>query len=443
VRSRLSLFLTRRFFIALGADIVLFVAGYYSPLLFAIGKLLFYAIALLLLFDLVLLYRTRNGLRGRRHTPERLSNGDDNEIRLALLSGYSFPVVATVTDEIPFQFQIRNMAYPVALPANGGREISYTIRPTERGVYNFGTINAFVASPIGLVHRRYRIPQEQDLAVYPSYLQMRRYELLAFSNRLTELGIKRIRKVGHTMEFDQIRDYVAGDDVRSINWKSTARRAHLMVNQFQDERSQAVYCVIDKGRAMKLPFEGMTLLDYAINTSLVLANIVIHKQDRAGLITYSDRMGSIVPAERNHLQMHRINEVLYNQTTDFLDSNVELLYGTIRRRVSTRSLMLLFTNFETLSSLERQLPYLRKIAADHLLVVIFFQNSELFSFVERPAGSIEEIYTKTIAEKFIFEKKRIVKELARYGIHSILTTPSALTVDALNKYLELKARRMI
>lgn len=443
MRYRNNLFLAPRFFLLLGTNVALFAVSYYSALLFTLGKVLFFSIVLTTLFDLFLLFRTRNGLDAHRDAPERLSNGDQNEIRLPIINRYPFPITATVTDEMPFQFQVRDMAFPIQLAPRGERQISYTVRPTERGVYNFGSINAFVASPIGLVQRRYSIPQGEILPVYPSYLQMRRYELIAISNRLTELGIKKIRKVGQTMEFDQIRDYVPGDDVRSINWKSTARQARLMVNQFQDERSQAIYNVIDKGRTMKMPFEGMSLLDYAINTSLVLANIAIKKQDRAGLITFSDKMGSILPAERNHLQMYRINEILYNQTTDFLEPNFELLYGTIHRRVTTRSLMILYTNFETYSALERQLPFLRKIAMDHLVVVVLFQNTELFSFVERPAETIEEIYTKTIAEKFIFEKKRIIKELSRYGIHSILTTPSELTVDTLNKYLELKARRMI
>lgn len=436
-------FLEKRFFIALGIDILLFALGYYYGVAFVVAKLLFFTLMLLTLLDMLLLFRQREGLDGTRDAPERLSNGDENAIRIALRSRYPFPVVTTVTDEIPFQFQVRNMSFPVRLASRGQTQIEYHLRPTKRGEYGFGRINAFVASPLSLVHRRFRLGAEQTLPVYPSYLQMRRYQLLAISNRLTEVGIKRIRRIGHTMEFDQIRDYVPGDDVRSLNWKATARHARLMINQYQDERSQPVYNLIDKGRTMKMPFEGMTLLDYAINTSLVLSNIAIMKQDRAGLITFSDKIGSVLPAERNHLQMHRINEILYNQKTAFHDSSFERLYGTVRHRVTTRSLLLLYTNFETYSAMERQLPFLRKMATDHLLVVIFFQNTELLDFAEPPSSSIEEVYMKTIAEKFIFEKKRIVKELSRYGIHSILTTPGDLTVSTLNKYLELKARRMI
>lgn len=132
-------------------------------------------------------------------------------------------------------------------------------------------------SPIGLVAKKYTFCNQREVPVYPSFLQLRKYNLMAFTNRLLEYGLKKIRRIGHTMEFEQIKDYVLGDDIRNINWKATAKRSQLMVNQFQDERSQPIYSVIDKGRVMKMPFEGLSLLDYAINSSLVISNIAIKK----------------------------------------------------------------------------------------------------------------------------------------------------------------------
>ncbi len=349
----------------------------------------------------------------------------------------------TIVDELPVQFQKRDMEATLTIPSGGSRAVSYTVRPVERGEYRFGTINVFARTPLGLVRRRYRSGGDLMAPVYPSYIQMRRYELLAISNRLSQAGIKKIRRVGQTMEFDQIREYVIGDDFRNINWKATARTSELMVNQFQDEKAQQVYSVIDKGRVMKMPFEGMTLLDYAINTSLVISNIALLKGDKAGLATFSEKMGTLLPAERRRSQMQKVLEILYNQRTNFMESSFDLLYATIRRKLTTRSLLFLYTNFETLSSLQRQLPYLRNIARDHLLVVVFFENTELRAMLETMPTDTEGVYLKTIAEKFAFEKRLIVKELQRYGITSILTTPSGLTVSTINKYLELKARRLI
>jgi uncharacterized protein (DUF58 family) len=245
------------------------------------------------------------------------------------------------------------------------------------------------------------------------------------------------------MEFEQIKEYVPGDDVRNINWKATAKRNDLMVNQFQDEKSQPVYSVIDKGRVMKMPFNKLSLLDYAINATLVISNIALKKHDKAGMFTFSRKVEDRVVAQRRNAQMNLLLETLYNIKTDFSESDFSRLYIEVKHYIKQRSLLLLYTNFETLDALHRQLPYLQAIAKTHLLVVIFFENTELKEYLTKSAETTHQIFEKTIAEKFIFEKKLIVNELQKYGIQSILTAPEDLTVNTINKYLEIKARGLI
>lgn len=245
------------------------------------------------------------------------------------------------------------------------------------------------------------------------------------------------------MEFEQIKEYVPGDDIRTINWKATARKGGLMVNSFVEEKSQQVYCILDKGRLMKMPFQGMTLLDHAINSTLVMADICLHKQDRVGLMTFGDKMGSLVAADRKPLQRDKIMQVLYKQQTGFLESDFDMLYMQVRNKIKQRSLLILYTNIETLNGLKRRLPYLRSIARYHLLLVVFFENSELSKLSQANAENLEDVYIKTIAEKFLFEKKLIVRELQKYGILSLLTRPENLTVQTVNKYLELKNKQAL
>jgi uncharacterized protein (DUF58 family) len=240
-----------------------------------------------------------------------------------------------------------------------------------------------------------------------------------------------------------IKEYVGGDDIRTINWKATARKNSLMVNHYQDERSQQVYSLIDKGRVMEMPFNGLSLLDYAINASLVISNIAIKKSDKAGLITFQDKINATVPAGKQSRQMSLILETLYNQKTSYRETDFSVLFSHIRRKVTQRSLLLLFTNFESLYGLQRQLPFLKRLADQHLLVVIFFENTEVNSLLHRPARDLKQVYQKAVAEKFNYDKKVIVKELARNGIQALLTAPEHLTVNTINKYLELKARGMI
>ncbi|MBL0741492.1 DUF58 domain-containing protein [Chryseolinea lacunae] len=438
-----ALYLNSRLFIAIGVVVASFLISFIADGFIVVPQALFFLLLALVATDLLLLFRTRRGLHGHRFTPEKLSNGDDNEIRIHFENFYPYKVTLQVIDEIPHQFQRRDLTFDLVLAPGESKVLRYFLRPVKRGEYSFGAVNAFVRSPLGLFSRRFRFSDDALVPVYPSFIQMRKYELLAISNRLVDLGIKKIRRIGQNMEFESIKEYVSGDDFRTINWKATARKNHFMVNHYQDERSQQVYSLIDKGRVMQMPFNGLSLLDYAINASLVISNIALKKSDKAGLITFQDRIGSMLPASRQNNQMSQILEVLYNQKTAYRETDYSALFTQVRRKVTQRSLLLLFTNFESIYGLQRQLPYLKRLAQQHLLVVIFFENTEMKSLLQEPAHQLKEVYYKAIAEKFSSDKKLIAKELAQHGIQALLTAPEHLTVNTINKYLELKARGMI
>ena len=438
-----SLYLQKRFFIALGILVVLFVFAFFFERLEDYMKIGFFVVMALLFIDVLLLYRMKEGIMASRNLPTKLSNGDSNPIELLVSNQYNTTVDVKIIDELPTQFQERNFEIKYQLKAKDSKTFSYSIRPTERGEYHYGALQVFVGSFLGLAQRRFSFDQAAMVPNYPSFLQMRKYELMAFTNKLKDYGLKKIRRIGHTMEFEQIKDYVQGDDVRNINWKASAKRNQLMINQFQDEKSQPVYSVIDKGRVMKMPFEELKLVDYAINATLVISNIALKKGDKAGMFSFSNKVSNQVMAQKRASQMNLILETLYNLDTDFKESDFARLYVDIKRTITQRSLLLLYTNFETMDALHRQLPYLQAIARSHLLVVIFFENTELKELVKSPANSTQEIYQKTIAEKFVYEKKLIVNELNKYGIQTILTEPQNLTVNTINKYLEIKARGLL
>lgn len=438
-----DLFLNNRLFLLAGIIVTIFITTFVLGGGYFIPKTLFFIFLITQFTDLILLFRVKRGLAGKRILADKLSNGDENEISIYLENFYTFKTDLRVFDEIPHQFQRRDLEFNLQLSAGESKVIKYHLRPVKRGEYSFGAVNVLLSSPLKLFSRRFRFSADKLVPVYPSYIQMRKYELMAISHRLTDTGIKKIRRIGQNQEFELIKEYVAGDDFRTVNWKATARKSRLMVNQYQDERSQQVYSLIDKGRVMQMPFHGMSLLDYAINATLVISNIAIKKSDKAGLITFQDRIGSMLPAGRLNNQMASIQEVLYNQKTAFLETDFSVLYSRIRRSISQRSLLLLFTNFESIHGLHRQLPYLINLARTHLLVVIFFENTELKEVIDEPAESLKEIYYKAIAERFRYEKNLIVKELQKHGIQSILTPPEKLTINTINKYLELKARNLI
>lgn len=426
-----------------GSASVVFVISYFQPAFFRIGGLILLLLALAVVLDALLIYSKAEGMKAARAVSDRFSIGDPNKVLIHIHNKYGFPVRTSVIDEIPIQFQERKWIRRAMIGRNEKYELEYSLKPLTRGEYVFNDINLFAHGPLQLVKRRYIFPAHQIVKVYPSYIQMRRFQLLAVANRLQEAGVRKIRKLGHSMEFEQIKEYVRGDDYRTINWKATARKDGLMVNNYTDERSQQIYCLINKGRVMKMPFGGMTLLDYAVNASLVLSNVAMVKQDKAGIITFEKNIDTFLVADKKPTQMNMVLETLYRQRTEFLEPDFEKLFSVIRNRITNRSLLVLFTNFESLESLQREMPALKKIAHYHLLLVVFFQNTELKSLVEKSADSLEGIYIRTIAEKFAYEKRLMVKELHKNGIPSILTTPENLTVNTINKYLELKTRMSI
>lgn len=438
-----SFYLSNRFFFTLALCVLGYFVSYIFEASLFIMTVVMSVLAVFLLLDTFSLYRQTRGIDAFRNCPERLSNGDVNTISLSVSNKYPFRVAIKIIEEVPFQFQKRDLTFSTSIGVRKSEVLYYDLRPTERGVYQFGAINVYVAGLLGLVTRRYIFDENKDVAVYPSFLEMHKYELLAASHRLTDYGIKKIRRIGHATEFDHIKHYVLGDDPRTINYKATARMSQLMVNTYQEEKSQPVYCLIDKGRTMKMPFNGLTLLDYAINTTLMVSTTALNKGDKAGLITFSKNVDEILPADRQRRQRVKILETLYAQKTDFKESDYERLYATVRRKLSQRSLIVLFTNFETVNGMRRQLKYLTHMAKDHLVLVAFFLNSEFNEVLESSPAGLEDIFRKGMAEKLWNDKYLIVKELNRYGIHTILSKPENLTINSINKYLEFKSRGLI
>ena len=375
--------------------------------------------------------------------PQKLSNSDPNPVGIRFTSSYPFKTWVSIVDELPEQFQKRDFDHRASLLKGEKKRFDYIVKPVDRGEYFFGNLNVFASSPLRIVKRRFTFQKGTMVPVYPSIIQMQRYDFLAISNRLTEFGVKKIRRIGHTQEFEQIKEYIKGDDFRTINWKATAKQNQLMVNQYQDERSQPIYSVIDTGRVMKMPFDGLKLLDYAINSALAFSNVALKRNDKTGMIAFSKTITSFVAAQQRIPHLNTIMEKLYRIDTQFSDSDFGLLYAHVKRKVTHRSLLLLYTNFEHISALKRQLPFLLGMVKKHVLVVIFFENTELEELIAKDAENLQAIYHKTIAEKFSLEKRLMQKELHRYGIQTILTKPENLTINTINKYLEIKARGLL
>ena len=432
--------LRNRFFWWLGGLIILYTVSFFIPFLYPVAIVAMLFFAALTLVDAALLFIVKQPLSVSRRLPQVMSLHDENEVHLHITGRFPAGLRLRIIDELPQQLQKRDLELQYRLPARTSRELTYHLRPLERGAYHFGKVHIFISYLFGLAERKVSIDLEDMVKVYPSVMQMKKFELYTIRRIAHFQGMKKMRRIGHSYEFDQIKQYVPGDDVRSLNWKATGRSASLMVNHYEDEKAQQVYCLIDKSRTMKTPFDGLSLMDYAINTSLVISNIAIRKEDKAGIITFASKVNTVLRADRHAGQMRKILELLYNEKAIPEESSFEHLYYQVRRHVHVRSLLFLYTNFESYYAIERALSVLRKLNKLHLLVVVFFENEEINRYGDQDAGNTESVYLTTFAKRFTLEKQLIMQELNKYGIQTIITSPSDLTIHTINKYLELKSR---
>lgn len=438
-----SFYIHNSFFRYLALLSACFILSFWFKWIYPIAWILIWVLIAAFLFDIFLLYGTGKGMEAKRLLPKKLSNSDVNPIQIQFNTYYPFKTNISLIDELPQQFQKRDFIYSTTAIKGEQQIYDYTVRPVDRGEYVFGNLNIYAASPLRIVKRRFVFQKDQMVPVYPSIIQMQQYDFLAIHNNLSNIGLKKIRKLGHTQEFEQIKEYVPGDDIRTVNWKATAKQNLLMVNQYQDEKSQPVYSIIDTGRVMKMPFNGLKLLDYAINSALAFSNIALKRKDKTGLVAFSKHIENYLPAVQKPTYLNKLLDTLYNIDTEYTDSDFGALYGHVKRKINQRSLLLLYTNFEHISALKRQLPYFLALAKKHVLVVIFFENSELEKLIATDAEDLQAIYHKTIAEKFSLDKKLMQKELQRHGIQTILSKPEELTINTINKYLEIKARGLL
>jgi len=437
-----SLYLTDRFFYFLGGTVFVFFVSFLIQPFFYVALALLVLCAILIGLEVFSLYKKTNITISRTIQPI-FSLSDKNKVSLLLKNESAIILKIKIIDEIPYQFNERDFLIVTTIEKEKSETINYYLEPTIRGEYLFGNINVFIRTRLGLIAKKETTESARSVAVYPSIIQMKQQELIALNHPSFTQGENKVRKIGRSYEFDQIKQYVPGDDTRNINWKATSTQNELMVNHYEDERSQQIYSIIDKSRVMKTPFNGLTLVDYAINASLAFSNIVLKKEDKAGIISFSKKVDTSLKADKGNRHLKKIMYALYKEKYDYQEANYEALYYTIRRSISNRSLLFLYTNFDSLYALERNIPILRMINRYHLLVVVFFENTELEEYSQKKSKTVLDIYQQTIAKKFILEKNQIIKELNKHGIQAIKSTPEGLSANTINKYLDLKSTGVI
>lgn len=324
-------------------------------------------------------------------------------------------------------------------------ESSYSLLPNRRGRYELGRLLLFTRF-LGFLERRIvLVPEGRVVEVYPAFSRLRDKDRQARSQQVLTSGMHRRQQPSNQTEFKDIREYVFADDIRTVNWKATARAARTMVNTYEDERSQMVINIIDCSRTMHRTFDGLMLQDYAVNAALLLSYSALTVEgDSAGLLTYGPAGINMLPPHSGEKQLKTIMHHLYNLETEYGEGDLEEVCLVLDRRVQRRSIVVLHTDFSTLTSLERQLPFLRRISRRHNLVVVMFIDRELQNVSERvfedDKTSLTKYVERSFASDLVLQKIIIAEKLQQQGIHCVLTYPEQLSFAVVRKYLELRRK---
>ena len=436
------MFLTPRFFVISAGVAFLSAIGFFWTPAYTVALVLLAALALALVADALLALLSLQ-CEGRREADTRLCIGADNPVRLVVRNASRLTARILPLDELPEDMAASLLPedYTTVRPGKTV-ELTYQLRPDRRGHFAFGNFYVFARTVFGLWERRLLICGGAEAKVYPEFRQLSEREAQYRLQHDVQVGKRLIRTVSNSTEFEEIREFIRGDDFRRINWKATARRQQVMVNHFDDERAQMVYTVVDHGRHMQRRFDYMTLVDHAVNAALQLSFTAMHNDDLAGLVTFGHDAPVVVPPRKSAKQLGLILEQLYHLEPRYAESDFSQLASVLAARAPRHALMVLFTDFLTEDAFRRQLPHLQRIARKHALVVVFFEDAELTAYTAAlpDRANVSERVSHALAAELALQKQQMVDLLRRNGIHALCTRPEQLTGNVVRKYFALKKR---
>lgn len=441
------MFLKKRFFIILFAIAAISAFGVVVNALYGVALVLLCLFIVASAVDIVLLLLLR--IDGGRDIASKLDLGEVNDFSVSFKITRGWIMSAYLIDELPSEFhKTRGDRLPFSDKQRPTFYCQMSIMPTCRGHFLLGRSLVF-ASCLGFLERRIILqPEGQAVDVYPAFSRLREKDEQVRSRQTISTGSHKRQVPANKTEFRDIREYVTGDDIRTVNWKASARTGHIMVNEYEDERSQHVISVIDCGTAMQRTFNSLSLQDHAVNASLLVSYSALEREsDCVGVCSYGPKGISFLPPRAGKQQFNSIMQQLYALDTEYGESDIEQLCLMIDRNVKRRSLIFLYTEIPTISVLERQLQFFKRISTRNCLVIVNCLDRELEGMAERYIEGKQKGRThslcveSTLAKDMVNQKQLIADTLQQNGIYCLSIHPESLSFGILSKYIELKAKR--
>ncbi len=351
---------------------------------------------------------------------------------------------ATVRDDAPETFHAVPAIFEIEAPPRREATLEYVAHPTRRGTYVLERVDLLVSSRLGLWRRPTRVPVSTTIKIYPDIRQIARYTMLARRDRETALGVRRTRRLGVDNEFERLRDYVDGDDMRRVDWRATARRKKLTSRAYQQNQSQHVLFLIDCGRLMAGDTgDGLTPLDHALNAMLLLAHVALARGDRVGLLAYSDRVRAFVAPASGARRIGRLVHAVHNLFPELVEPRLDRAFLELEHRCRKRSLVVLLTSALDELDVRNTGDYLQNLSGRHLPVGVFLRDHSFFAMADPPRGKGIALYQSAAAASILNDRERAMARLRGRGVFTLDVFPEQLTARLVNRYLEIKAKHLL
>jgi uncharacterized protein (DUF58 family) len=382
-------------------------------------------------------------LRARRGCGRVASLGEPQRVELTIENPGRSRRWLHVKDDVPEPFEAEPAEFLVGVPARGVAVVEYAVTPKRRGSYAFRRVDAMASSRLGFWRRALRLPAETEVRVYPDVRQIARYTVLARRDRLSVLGVRRSRRLGSDNEFERLRDYVAGDEPRHMDWRATARRRKLTVRDHQVDQSQRVIFLIDCGRMMAGDVgDGLSPLDHAFNAMLLLAHVALIRGDRVGLLAYADRVRAFIPPAGGPTRINRLVHAVHDLFPELVESRHDGAFVELERRCRRRSLVVLMTNVFDDVGADQLSAHLANLAGRHLPLAVLLRDRDLFALADS-ADPGPGLYRAAAAAAVLNWRERVLAGLRAKGALTLDVAPDELTAPLVNRYLAIKARHLL
>ncbi len=439
---------TRRFFIlfALGVAPLLLLWSSSGAVRWSF---LFYDLGLLAL-ALIDYKRTEDvsRLEVRRIMPRRFMIGEENEVQIHVNHREPRNFKLMIKDEYPPGLELRGdrlLSVAMVKRRSGEREasINYSLYAASRGDYAFGDIVLRWRSPWGLAVKQARVGAAEAVKVYPNINEARRHELSAQRSRQMLVGTRKTRLRGQGREFESLRDYVRGDELRHVSWTATARRGRLITRQYQVERNQSIVVMLDAGRLMTPRIEHLSKLDHAINAALAIGYVATSGGDNVGLLVFNRQVVKYLPPQRGHAQLLSMTEALYNVSPQMMEPSYARAFQYLSLHCKKRSLVVILTDLVDRDASAELLAYTATLLPRHLPLIVTIGDNDLRALVAQAPRDVSDVYRQSVAEELLQQREEALGRITELGGLALDVPAGQLSIQLINKYLEVKERGLL